>query len=372
MTQPNHIKAKFHPQIHSLRGFAAISVLLFHWALAYESAFTKITSTSEPATLLFNALSFGWIGVLFFFALSGYLLGTKLLDTELNIKACKPFWLRRACRIYPAVWIQFGILITLILLGVKGFTAPDSILDGVLNFFLLINLPPILPQAINLVWWTLPIELSFYLLLPLLAATMKRTGAGLFLFITFILTIGWRAIIMLLNKDLPAYNSVHPILDLLPGTLFTFAAGMTLTKIPEAAKLTQTKMRVIGGLLLCGLCAWLESNIDKYWTGHWMLALWNPLASIPIALIVASCLGQDRKSYRISHWLGDISYGIYLWHFPVLIIVGTYTPQFTTTPSGSLASLLLTVIITLILAHASYHLIEKPVMKWAPKERTKA
>ncbi len=362
----------FNPRLHGLRGAAALAVLFFHWFLTFPGTLNHYGDSSLLGSTLRFGATFGWVGVLLFFVLSGYLLGGRLLRTPLTRDNCQYFWLRRGCRIYPAVWAQYAVLLILIAVGVKGFTLPSSWLDGILNFFLLINIPPILPRAINLVWWTLPIELTFYLALPALTWLMRRFGWLAFGLSMLVLSISWRSLIMYLNRDLPSYNPVHPIIDLLPGALFSFVVGMCLTALPApAARLHKHLWLVAGFAGVTALCGWMYQHLDTYWTGHWMLAIWNPLASIPLGMMVYACLGTTDRSgvlgSRPAVWLGEVSYGIYLWHFPVLVVIKTYLPEWKQSPSYGILALGIIIAGTLVLAPLSYHLVEKPSMLWKRK-----
>lgn len=357
----------FNPALHGIRGAAAIYVLLFHWISTYPSTLPRTSSDWSVGNVVRAVLDFGWLGVLLFFVLSGYLLSSKISSRPINWHNSRNFWRRRALRIYPAVWAQFIILTIAAALGVAGLTLPGSIVDGVLNFFLLINLPPYLPRAINLVWWTLPIELCFYLALPLLALLQRKVHWLTLGALALAVSVVWRGFIMYYNRDLPSYMPVHPVIDLLPGALSTFVVGMCISSIPTTSnKKLIYSLVIISFMSILAMCYWLLENRTIYWTDHWMLAVWNPLISIPGGALIYCCLQPTKRvsilRSRPAIWLGDISYGIYLWHFPVLLVTSSYLPQWNNTAGGGLLALATLLFFTLILAQASYTFIEKPAM----------
>ena len=63
---------------------------------------------------------FGWLGVPLFFVLSGYLLGSKVIDQRLNRGFITRFWRRRLLRIYPAVWFHLLVLLALRKFGMEA------------------------------------------------------------------------------------------------------------------------------------------------------------------------------------------------------------------------------------------------------------
>jgi peptidoglycan/LPS O-acetylase OafA/YrhL len=66
-------------------------------------------------------------------------------------------------------------------------------------------------------------------------------------------------------------------------------------------------------------------------------------------------------------WLGDVSFGIYLWHFPVMRTMALLMPEFWSTPTMSLVALAVALPITFTLASLSYYLLERPLMGWGKK-----
>jgi peptidoglycan/LPS O-acetylase OafA/YrhL len=152
-----------------MRGLAAILVMLFHMVSMANPRLLKINvfGLNMDFTFIFNT---GWVGINIFFVLSGFLLGLPFIDW-LNGKMDRPvtveFYKRRCLRVLPAFYAQ---LIILFLLGYIGWYAkPSQFSTWLMHFFMLHNISPSASWEINGVYWTLPVEFNFYLLLPWLS-----------------------------------------------------------------------------------------------------------------------------------------------------------------------------------------------------------
>ena len=152
-----------------------------------------------------------------------------------------------------------------------------------LQFLLWLNLPPFMAEPINLVWWTLPVELSFYLLLPLLGLLVRRVSWNRLLLAAVMITLGWRAG-WFLSTDTDNYLAILPILDSLPGVLLTFMLGFSMNFLPSQLSVSQRRWGVlVSSSVLLMLMQWQLVLNDVYWTGHWILVIWPPMIALPIA-----------------------------------------------------------------------------------------
>jgi peptidoglycan/LPS O-acetylase OafA/YrhL len=314
-------------------------------------------------------LDFGWLGVLLFFVLSGYLLAAQLLNRNLSLKTVSRFWLRRGLRIYPAFWLQFFVLLAL----ARLFSFMPQLTEGgdiFRHVLLWINMPPWMTVPMNSVWWTLPVELGFYLVLPFLVLLSNRLGwlkvfAGAVL-VTFI----WRYGVMWFFKG-ESYSTHQVVLDSIPGALSTFCAGVALAYFIAARGVPNPFQRyfllAISLFLFVLMAVWLYANLDTYWTGHWMLGVWNPIMGLLIAALMLALIlplkGFGWLASRPMVWLGKISFGIYLWHYPLLMLLQRTILNDWQSPLLSVLALFVTLVATLVLASLSYYLVEKPVMQ---------
>ena len=364
---------KFNPILHGLRGLAALSVLLFHWGSGIgffpQARAQMVVTTLGKEWDLGVFLDFGWLGVLLFFVLSGYLLTAQLLYRDLNKTNIPRFWLRRGLRIYPAFWLQ--LLVLLIVARFFAFMPQSgSGPDIVRHTFLWINLPPWMTVPMNSVWWTLPVELGFYLVLPLLVLLSNRLGWMKVFAGSVLVTILWRYAVMWFFKG-ENYASHQVVLDSIPGALSTFCAGVALAYFiarKGAPTRNQRYLVLITSLVLSvAMAVWLYANLDTYWSGHWMLGVWNPLMGLLIATLMLALLlplrGFGWLASKPMVWLGHISFGIYLWHYPLLMLLQRSILKDWQTPSQSVMALFITLAATLVLASISYYFVERPIMR---------
>lgn len=157
-----------------IRGWAALWVFLYHaWSLSGYPDFTVVLA---GVTLDFTPLvSMGLAGVTIFFVLSGFLLAIPFAEWQSGLRqrpALDRYFLRRVMRVFPAYYAQLAILL-LIAAWVPGQTGIDDWGSLFRHLLMLFTPPPLGTLPINNVWWTLPIEFSFYLVLPLLALLLR-------------------------------------------------------------------------------------------------------------------------------------------------------------------------------------------------------
>lgn len=363
----------FNPRLHALRGIAATLVMLFHWEQFFPSAglaiqeFVPADSLIDPTVYI----GFGWMGVPLFFILSGWLLGGQVIKADINSRYLRQFWTRRFLRIYPAVWAEI-ILLLLIGGSVPGLIDQASYDTLHLQFLLWLNLPPFMAAPLNGVWWTLPVELGFYLLLPVLGWLVGFIHWRLMLVMGLAITLGWRYWIFS-NADVENYVMILPVLDSLLGTLFTFMLGFSLNFLPVSVLQRRRRTGLIcGTLFLLALMQWQLCMDTVYWSGHWILVVWPPLVALAIAMLVYNLKNPLPRTAWLSSgvlvWLGHVSFGIYLWHFQVMRAMVLLFPDAWGTPGQSFLALMIAVPITLSLAALSFYLIERPLMGWGRRK----
>ncbi|NNE59009.1 MAG: acyltransferase [Hellea sp.] len=271
-----------------------------------------------------------------FFIISGMLvLGSLVRSERLGLYAGK-----RIRRLYPAyaVVILIPAIISLILTqdfgGVLSYVIPNL---AFLNF-----LEPTLPGLfdnyegiVNGALWTLKIEVMFYIALPVIWWFIKKPGK-LCMLVWIAMFLGaeiWRQFFLHFDH---AYSD--QLARQLPGQMGYFAIGMLVNQ--NWHKLQNPKLWWAGlGVVLVGLTLWLP-----------ILHILRPVGLALIIIWIANAPGPRLNSARY----GDMSYGVYITHFPIIqacIAAGL----FATPAIGLIASFGLTI----IASFALWHLVEK-------------
>lgn len=355
------------PALHGLRGIAALWVMMFHMAAFLPEVRIPFSWLPSPIGLVLEALiiGVGWCGVYLFFVLSGYLLGGQLWRHQvINLKS---FYLRRVMRIYPAAWWQLLIAIP----AWKG-------LSEVLNFpetfswqwlftqaSLLLKFSPWPFAAINGVWWTLPVELSFYLILPLLVWLMRRMPGMAFLLLTVSITISWRWWFTA-REPMDNYLPLLTIINALPGCLSVFCAGMLAARYKpylDTASRWWLLVPIMGiAILFLDLFIW---HLLEFWTNAIMQIYWVPVFGLCMALLVG--LMAEYKGWlasQLAWYFGERSYSIYLWHLPIIVFTSLYLDMLM-----SWQRVLFCLLFIMLASEISYRLIEAPAMRLARAKR---
>ncbi len=368
--KPNQHK-KIRHDIQALRAFAVVAVVLYHlWPGRLEGGFT---------------------GVDIFFVISGYLMTVSIMGrlnplaetgtiTVKNVlHLLTEFYARRIKRLVPAA------LVTLV--GILGMSALTNnltiIIDNAKNVisaatfwenwhlakqsvdYLHHGDAPVAAQH----FWSLSLEEQFYLMWPLV------------LIVSTLITLN----IVIYYKRQKIAGAILPITLI---TIASLAYGYWLTQSEPSIAYFSTPARV-WELMIGGIIAFLPviKNYDlKLLLPHVGLAMclysvffitgddfpgWHALIpTIGAALIVMGGVGKTESSlsfgnlfrWRPIQWIGDISYSIYLWHWPLIILLPVILHIDIDGSQGKVLKFGI-IILTLIIAHVSYKFIEEPARK---------
>ena len=341
------------PGIEGLRGVAVLWVVLFHYVVVRSGKFADpFVDVVDTTHVLQVVLRNGYLGVDLFFLITGFLLTLPWFKHAAEGRAppdAREFYIRRARRILPAYYVQLVLLFALfvpVLLGPLWLHATWLVLANLgLHLTFLHYTTPLssASMSVNGALWTLALEMQYYLLLPLIAPCFvryPRTAAAMMIAATF----GWR---LLAARDLQPllsfYASIgarwHPSdWDLrhlaqtqLPGYLAHFAFGILCGR----AWLTSrgTAPHVGRDLMLAGVA------IGAVLALYAMLAAGFPATEyaalmIPAAMAVAMWAAVSRRPAWARRFLGNtplafvgrISYSMYLYHLPLLLLFGKFAP----------------------------------------------
>ncbi len=364
------------PSLTGLRGVAAFWVLLYHaWVEAGPRAMTL--GSGEYTINLTPVFSGGWTGVDIFFTLSAFLLSLPFVRWQLGL-AQRPslgtFWLRRALRIFPAYYAQ--ILVLLIIAGVFGIGAWPGLRQLVGNLLLWFNVGSSSVAPLNPIAYTLPIEFSFYLVLPLLACLLRPRWWVVLLLLAIVETQLYRH---LMYASVAALDVPHRmvVLEQMPGRLDQFVFGMlaayaygcaaSVGSLPRARTADALFLLGIAGVALMMLL--IQLNFTTYWDGNWLLFVWHGAVGASVALMLFACAAGSRVANallnnRPLHYLGVISFGVYLWHFPLMHWLSA-AHAFDWIAGYRLPWILpILLLLSCAIADVSFRLVERPLLRF--------
>ncbi|QOQ55656.1 acyltransferase family protein [Bacillus amyloliquefaciens] len=348
---------RYIPGLDGLRAFAVLAVIAYH--------------------LNFNWADGGFIGVDIFFVLSGYLITSIILPAQGNdiTLDLRDFWVRRIRRLLPAAYLM--IITTVIWVVLFNSELLHTVRgDAVSSLFYISNWWFIFhklsyfdsfgsPSPLKNLW-SLAIEEQFYIIWPfLLLAGMHicKTRTRLAAAVTFIALCS--AVVMSMmyvpggDPSRVYYGTDTRSFELLIGCALALVWPMkrlSSKRLPSSMKhlLHGTELAAFAALLLC---VFYTDEYEPFLYKGGML-----LISITAAVLVAcichpsSFLGHVL-SWKPLRWIGTRSYGIYLWHYPVIVL---------STPVQEIGNPVywhcaVRIGATFILAELSYHFIEKPI-----------
>jgi peptidoglycan/LPS O-acetylase OafA/YrhL len=351
--------------------------------MPYLAGLDGLRALSVLAVFLYHAnISWavgGYLGVECFFVISGYLITSLLLREYLANQrlALGRFWLRRARRLLPALCLLLVAVVPL-----AWWLAPDALprlredipgamlyasnwifVSREIPYFEKFGRPPLLQHL-----WSLAVEEQFYLIWPLalwgilhifrLRSHQKTSRLAVPMF----LLAGATFALMIRMYTPPADPSrVYYGTDT-RATGFLLGAGLAMLSKPGSG--TSRRNRIFDAAGFTGILGllWLFSNLHEYETflyrGGFLLT-----AAFTCLVILAVSNSRTRLSRLLGfsplRWLGTRSYGIYLWHWPLMAACnwGSGSAQ----PDGFTLALQLT--LTALLAEFSYRWIEQPIRK---------
>ncbi len=357
-----------------LRGLAASWVMIFHLWLVLSGAppvFIQLNQWPVDLTPLFSC---GWVGVNIFFGLSGFLLFLPFAQLILGFREriyLGEYFKRRFLRLFPAYYLQIAILF---LLSFVGMHPPISIKILIFHFFMLQDFFP--DQLINGVYWTLPVELSFYIALPILFILLQRIGWFYFMLATIILVFSYRVFLFFLMQPVDARNVKVVAMGQLPGRFDDFVFGMwsafLYTKygifINGKTKLVSSLGIFVGFFGIVAMIYWFYFNgVSNYWSGEGNLVFfWNTITAVFISILIFSLalngkIAQRLFSNKLMFLLGTISYSLYLWHLIVIAWLMTYFQAYPEYKSSLLW--ICGIVMSVLLSAFSYWCIEYPFLK---------
>lgn len=324
------------PELDGLRAVAVAAVVLFHAGLG-------------PGVN-------GFVGVDVFFALSGFLITALLLRERERSGTIwlRGFYLRRMLRLYPAlVTLCAGVMLIGIISGEFGVVARAAVaaLVYLANWWIYTGHPaPLLEHT-----WTLAIEEHFYLLWPPVLAGLcspRRVPRVLALLFAGV-------VVAALALPWPQPLAAVP-LSYVRGTPLIWGCLLAWLWANGRGRTAGARVwRPLGWVALTALVAIcvIPWRLDHRWLEGYS-SVPGMLAVVVLAATVLGAGGPAVLGWGPLRWLGERSYGVYLYHFPVLSLLWHHLPA----PFGPVVQRLLAILVTLVVAEASYRVVESPAL----------
>jgi peptidoglycan/LPS O-acetylase OafA/YrhL len=366
----SRISARQVPALDGVRGIAILIVLLHH--------FESILPGSNLALNLIKATFYmGWSGVDLFFVLSGFLITGILVDTKQAKNYFSSFYARRILRIFP---LYYGVL-TLIVFMARAFYRPafDNILplrsDQIYYFFYLNNWWVLLKDKwhANIIghFWSLAVEEQFYLLWPMCVWLIPRRH------LLRVALFGCGLALVLRIALVKAYGPSHAIDQNTFTRMDALLAGACCAMVVRSESLiAKVKAWLTPAMWIAaaGVLAIVFLAGEMWQAGVYMETVGFSLLSVGYsALVLRAYLEQGRPSRAQKIFtsaplraMGKYSYGIYVWHVPILWMAMPFVPDSFGVGRNPLTSALWFVAligISFVMAATSYDLFESPFLR---------
>jgi peptidoglycan/LPS O-acetylase OafA/YrhL len=360
-------------RINALDGLRAVSLLIlmgYHFGVGW--------------------LQGGFFGLDIFYVLSGYLITGLLLSEYRKRDRIKlsAFWVRRARRLLPALVIVLVVVTLMVRLAEPVGMFPDFRISALSALFYFSNwwqiaasnnyfatVGPVYPLAHT---WSLAVEEQFYLIWPLVVVAVMHLSR------TFVRGIRVLLILSLVGAAASAFEMAHLYSPTANLTRLYFGtdthAQPILIGAVMACSMTMIEMRrgrdgmapiarsaparwCLTALALAGLAGTFTLTYAFVGTSAFDYRGGFALSGLSAAAIVIGAVCVPRGpvarvlSLRPMVWIGMVSYGAYLWHFPVFVFL-----NFDRTGLFGLPLLVVRFALTFVLAALSYYLVERPVL----------
>ena len=356
------------PALDGLRGIAILAVFFYHYA---RGAGEHTSSTIVRAAAV--VFGFGWSGADLFFVLSGFLITGILYDTLGDPGYYKKFYVRRILRIFPIYYLV--IVIFLLLTPVLGIHwKPAHLLFIVYLGYPATLLWPGLASVSSKVaithLWSLSLEEQFYAVWPWIVAKLRNPASilracALIAFSALVLrsvicATGWLSVTW-------AYTFLACRMD----TLATGAAIAILVRGPLQERIRGWAPFIFVSAAMATIVICIVRRSVEHDDVVIATVGYSIIATMYGGLLLLA-LGQGTwlahlLSLSVLRTFGKYSYGLYLYHFPMTVILGPLKEHFVNwTHSyviGASVHLAFNLLANFLIAVASFHLIESPIMR---------
>ena len=357
-------KTKYLPSIDSLRAIAVIAVIIYH--------------------IDANYLPGGFLGVDLFFVLSGYLISSLIIKEYKSTGTVNlyNFYVRRARRLLPAVYFMITVVLIIITLF-NGVLLKKSYLDALFGYIYSSNWWYIFhkldyfdsfgSQSPFKHLWSLAIEEQFYMFFPLIFLIFNRKSKSnnsnsklnknfIYVVLSLILV---SLIAHILLFDINNINRIYFGTDTRAFSLLVGVVGAILYPMDRLSERTTKKDNMIYSIVsLVSILVLIGIMINTSEYNTWLYRGGFLLVAI-IGLIIIISSGRQYTfmskllSFKPLVFIGKISYSLYLWHFPILVV----TTPVSEIGNPNLFYVTLRIFLIFLVATGSYMFVETPIRK---------
>ncbi|QZA76808.1 acyltransferase [Deefgea tanakiae] len=367
--------------VDGLRGYAILLVMLFHfWQISWWVI--PVPFSDGRLSLEFIQVA-GGLGVELFFFLSAFCLcypHAKTMIENTSLPSLTHYTYRRAIKILPSYFLAI-LLILLLLPDLYPTSAERGYwTDILMHLGFIHNLFPDTQYTINGVFWSLGVEIQFYVLFPVLAWLFRRRP-----WLAFALLCAAAISYRMWTRMLPMDEFIHWN-NQLPGFLDLFAAGMLsayLLVLLRQAPLGRLKIGInlIAALsIVCVLLLFDSLNQHRgapngypIWQSYYRPALALILITLTVASSFAHPLFRKLLANRALIFLSLISYNLYLWHQIIARVLKEHgwlaasTPNPTDDPTWRWSMFLASFVLSILIATIITYGFERPLLHYGVK-----
>ena len=353
------------PGLDGLRGVSVIAVICYHAGFGWMRG--------------------GWIGVEIFFVVSGFLITTLLLEerAQQGRVSVPRFWMRRARRLLPALAVVLAVVAVWALIAGSDQQVTQLRRDYPWAVFYVGNWgqivggvpyyaadPPLLRHL-----WSLAIEEQFYLVWPLVFVTiassrLRRVQCARLVGVLALVPV---VLMFWLHAAGPGPIGDFDRVNFLYLSTFTRAGGLlagaaaafvwrpwTSASAASASRRTGRLLDAVGVAAVSALVyIAIVAELTAGYVYEWLLPLVSVAALLTVMVVVhPAAVGiRGMFGWRPLAVVGERSYGLYLWHWPIFVFLGVR--------HGSPARFILALAITALCSELCYRYVEMPVRRGA-------
>ncbi|MCI1683119.1 MAG: acyltransferase [Bacteroides sp.] len=367
-TQTTYLASKPHYEIlDGLRGVAAMMVIVFHLFEAHSGG-----------NHLIQLINHGYLAVDFFFMLSGFVIGYAY-DDRWKKMTLGTFFKRRIIRLHPMVIM--GSIIGAALFFFQSSPCYPAMHDVKVSTVLWVMLlgATLLPLPVNMDirgWtemhplngpaWSLYYEYIANILYGLFIRRFSKTMLSILVFLAACATLhlcltapsgdivgGWS-----LTWEQQYVGFVR--------LTYPFFAGLLLSRFGKLIHIKRGAFWVCSLFIVVILIVPRIGGADAYWTNG-LYEAFCIICLFPLIVSMGAGGNVTGKSARVCKFLGDLSYPIYITHYPLIYVYTAYVCNHHLSITDAIPYMVLTVIGAIVLAYACLKLYDEPVREWLKK-----